>query len=1001
MKNLNYLFRGLCLLFIGISLPLQNVNAQITDTISAKTQAQVASKLLNEGNLTEAIVLFKETAAFYKEESMWEKFFGIHIDLSNCYAEFGQYEEAIRSTDTLIHQSKLKLETPERFVITGYNALGNINFKLSNLEEATAAFTSALDISQQTYGEDHLLTADGYGSMATLYEQIGDDQKSLEYNLKALSIREKLLDTNHSDLAYSYGNIGLIYKNRGNLKKALDYYKKAETIFEASTSIGRMHPKMGILKNNIGRVYAEQNKIDLAIQYYEEVVEIFTKALSPDHPNIGLIKTNIAMIHLDQSNFEAAEVYLNEAYEVWSKSLPEDHYYLGVYHNNIALIHGMRPDFAKALKSVDLAIRIYKMRIGDKSPELTMLYNNKAIFLTHLKDYDQAIAICDSALAINVIQTNNGILSFKDAIFNPIEYLRTHSIKAKVFSNQFDQTKNLDFTYKAFEILEDAEQIINERNKIYLSEDDQILNNSTFYAALKQATSLHSKVFQMLNDPKELAQAFRFSERLKSKILLQSTNVVDPELYARIPASIIQEERQTRTNITNYEAEVINFSLANDSINMVEYRDRKLFHERLKLDTLIKVMRTQYPSYYEMKYATEVATLDAVQTALPDETLLVSYLIDQRQYDEFDNLRIPRIQIFTISKNTADVTTVDWNLKDDSLTYEFHKLIQKSSIVKTKNKKRFIEIGNHLYEKLLGSLADELGEYERLVIIGEGNVNYIPFEALVQNKKEQSFKDLDYLIKDFDISYHYSATLYLKSLQKQQDLNDLSLLAFAPVFDDPNKNVLNPDQQRHFQDTSYSFLRDNRYQPLLWSEKEVLAIHELFQSQTKKRNKLLLRNDASENALKKYIHQHKGIVHIASHSFANLTRPKFSGIACSINPNNSTEDGILHVNEIYNIQLNADLVVLSSCESGFGYLSEGEGMLGINRSFLYSGANNVLYSLWKVNDKASSELMVEFYKQIFKDKNYSASLRASKLKLIADESTALPNYWAPFVLIGR
>lgn len=998
MINLNYLFKAICLFFVGSFFFNQSVSAQISDTLSAKTLKQEAAKLRKAGNFNEAIIGFKKVAVYYKKENLWKQFFGIHIDLSACYAELGQYDEAKRSVDTLINESKLKLETPQRFIINGYNTLGNINFKLSNLDEAAAAYTSAIELSLETYGEDHLTTADSYASMASLFEQIGDDQKSLEYNLKALEIREKLLDKNHVDLAFSYGNIGLIYKNRSDLKKALDYYLKAESIFEAT--IGNMHPKMGIIKNNIGRVYAEQNKVDLAIQYYKEVVEIFTTALGPDHPNIGLIQTNIALIHLDQSQFDESEKHLNKAYDVWSKSLPEDHYYLGVYHNNIALIQGSRLQFEEALISINTGIEIYKKRIGN-SPELTMLYNNLAEFLKNLNKYDQAIDACNKALMLNVIQSNNGVISFKDPCYNPSEYLRTYAIKAKVYNDQFDKSQDIAFAKKAFKVLDESEKIINERNKIYISEDDHVLKSSYLHACLKLGTNLHSKLYSSFNDPVHIEEAFRFAERSKAKILLQSTNVVDPDLYAKVPANIIEEERQTRTNITDYESEILRLALAGDSIKIVEYRDQKLFNEKLKLDTLINRMRTDYPDYYDMKYATDLATINAIQEKIPEETLLISYALDYKQYEQFTRSRTPKLHLFSISKNTSTINILDWSEKDDSLAYEFHKLIQKSSIVKTKNKRRFIELGNYLYQKLLGSIKNEMNGKKRLVIIGESDINYIPFEALVQNNKDQSFQNLDYLIKDFEVSYHYSATLYLKSLQKKQDINDLNLLAFAPVFDDPTKNTITANQQRYFQDTTYSFLRDNRYQPLIWSEKEVLAIHELFQSKTKKRNKLLLRNDASEGALKLHIKQHNGIIHIASHSFANLSSPKFSGIACAVNAEDTNEDGILHVNEIYNIQLNADLVVLSSCESGFGYISRGEGMLGINRSFLYSGTNNVLYSLWKVNDKASSELMVEFYKQIFKNKDYATSLRASKLKLMTNEATALPNYWAPFVLIGR
>jgi len=160
--------------------------------------------------------------------------------------------------------------------------------------------------------------------------------------------------------------------------------------------------------------------------------------------------------------------------------------------------------------------------------------------------------------------------------------------------------------------------------------------------------------------------------------------------------------------------------------------------------------------------------------------------------------------------------------------------------------------------------------------------------------------------------------------------------------------------------------------------------------------------EANEMALKTALEKPYQYVHIASHSFANLQQSKFSGIACAEpSEKESKEDGILYVGEIYNLDVPADLVVLSSCESGVGKLSEGEGMLGLNRSFVYAGVPNVIFSLWKINDKTSSDFMIDFYRNLLAGKSYAEALRAVKLKMIKTESLASPNLWSGFLLIGR
>jgi len=137
-----------------------------------------------------------------------------------------------------------------------------------------------------------------------------------------------------------------------------------------------------------------------------------------------------------------------------------------------------------------------------------------------------------------------------------------------------------------------------------------------------------------------------------------------------------------------------------------------------------------------------------------------------------------------------------------------------------------------------------------------------------------------------------------------------------------------------------------------------------------------------------------------------LDFPKFSGIACYTekkdeDDTDTKEDGTLYIGEIYGLSSKADLVTLSSCESGFGKLEGSEGLLGINRSFIYAGTPNVVFSLWKVYDKVSSELMVDFYENVLLEKDYAKSLRAAKLNLLKKETTAAPHFWAPYLLIGR
>jgi CHAT domain-containing protein len=144
------------------------------------------------------------------------------------------------------------------------------------------------------------------------------------------------------------------------------------------------------------------------------------------------------------------------------------------------------------------------------------------------------------------------------------------------------------------------------------------------------------------------------------------------------------------------------------------------------------------------------------------------------------------------------------------------------------------------------------------------------------------------------------------------------------------------------------------------------------------------------------------ILHFATHGLLNSERPELSGLVFSLlDREGKPQDGFLRLHEIYNLQLNADLVVLSACETGLGKEIKGEGLIGLTRGFMYSGAPRVVASLWNVDDLATAELMKLFYQRMLKDgQPAGAALRAAQLEMSGQKRWASPYYWAGFVLLG-
>jgi CHAT domain-containing protein len=359
---------------------------------------------------------------------------------------------------------------------------------------------------------------------------------------------------------------------------------------------------------------------------------------------------------------------------------------------------------------------------------------------------------------------------------------------------------------------------------------------------------------------------------------------------------------------------------------------------------------------------------------------------------------------FAITNSGFEVVTI---AKDSAFNAATRKLAD--SFRSVTGKAAYLQAAAQCYNLLIKPFESQISSRRRWIIIPDGDLYQIPFEALltasVAPSADSDYGAWPYVIKQHEITYHFSATLFLKSRRESAAQNyATSFAGFAPVFSAARGNGklpaaksrdffnLQPDSLEHL------ITRDGKnLEELPHSETE---LQDIF-STLSHRGRVFLHEAATEENFKRNI---KGVkyVHVATHGVIVNDHPKLSNLAFSqAHEQNAIEDGILYSGEIYNLDLDADLLVLSACQTGAGKIVKGEGLMALTRGFFYSGARNIIASLWKVPDRDTSELMVELYRQIGAGNSYSAALRAAKLKMIANPQTAMPQSWAGFVLLGR
>jgi len=287
-----------------------------------------------------------------------------------------------------------------------------------------------------------------------------------------------------------------------------------------------------------------------------------------------------------------------------------------------------------------------------------------------------------------------------------------------------------------------------------------------------------------------------------------------------------------------------------------------------------------------------------------------------------------------------------------------------------------------------GKLLEELAKVQRLIIVPDKKMVLFPFDAL----KNPSTGD--YFAFSHEIVYSYSVSLWFQMKKQSGVREQFNFLAVAPVFSkDPIESFNN--------ETFVAYRGHENLTPLFHSKMEAEHLVKLGKKH-KRQVKAIMGKQATEREVRKHIEK-ADVVHFATHGIVNKDNHERSGLYLFPEEGKSkvesAADDFLSLGELLNLKLNADLVVLSACNTGVGGLADGEGVMALPRGFIYAGVPNVIASLWRVHDEKTKEFMQLFYNYLFAGNSYSRSLQLARLECI--NKGWLPIDWAGFVLIGQ
>ena len=482
-------------------------------------------------------------------------------------------------------------------------------------------------------------------------------------------------------------------------------------------------------------------------------------------------------------------------------------------------------------------------------------------------------------------------------------------------------------------------------------------------------------LYRLTQAEEDLERIFKYMEQGKCLSLYRSLEA------SRLPPAVQKEKDAFAQQLEGYEQQFSSTS-SEEEIYLLANKMQQFVRT---YERFLEKTRQDYPNIRPTQQEIQFLRAKDIQQSLAENTAFLQLTMTRRS-----------IHGLLITPDSYQVE----QLSKVAAYNEIYKFIQSvnNPLLVQKNKKReFIKKSHGYYQQILGPFEEKLQGKKRLIISPERDLFHLPFELLLRTPAEKPFEDLDFLIKDFEIEYQYSSTLHQK-IQQRPTIQDKSLLAFAPVFED-GKGTGQADRSMDlFKGEIYgTSIQNDQFVSLPNSLREVKAISALLEGHGKVEG--LLKNKATkENLFNRLTQNTYQFVHIATHSMVHHLDPRLSAIACYA----TNDAGNLYFSkEFETFPLRADLVVLSSCESGIGRIIEGEALIGLNRSIIYAGARNVLFSLWKVNDEHTADLMTNFYKNYLQTNDYSRALRLAKLNMLENPVTANPRFWAPFVLVGE
>ena len=771
-----------------------------------------------------------------------------------------------------------------------------------------------------------------------------------------------------------YFNFGIANVSLDDPIQALDYLNKAIAVCFETNSCSQK--RLGQIYSYIGKCYMFLGNKDMSLAQFEKAISIFhahsTSVSKEKEVMIDIIHEKGRMHNFFDEYNEAVQCFKG------SKKLCEEIF--GYYHKKTAYTidvlgnaYYYLNDYPAAITEFKKAIEIFRA-IGDqKSAALADKYSKIAACHTNLKEFKAANSYMDSCFEV---------LNFNWRIGSPFEEYKsslTHLLitlyfKAKNHQKAYEAGWGKEELYKAAHWFDLCIELIEYINSTFEESGSKKYLLDRFYYVFEAAINSNYFLYQETDSLQYIERAFGYAERSKALLLKEAMQMADANVELGIPKELLDEERRLKKAIIDKENQRYELQQAQEEERAPHHINSEIFTLKQAYRNLMDSIQQQYPKAHRLRYASGPMTPAQVQKELlaPGQALVQYFLGEEHLF-----LFVIGPEKVVLAKRPVEKGLPDAIRGFRESIYSWSQS-QEDSLAQ-----QYAGYGYQLYQSLVQPIAPFLPEH--LIIIPDGLLEYVPFEALLQepaSPESLTFDAYPYLIRKYRISYAHSARLLQEMRTSDYEAPRQWILAFAPSFKDP------PNQENSLVSRRRNLGR------LTSNVKEVQSIKTLL------RTRIYKGTDATRERFLADA-PHYGIIHLATHAKANDEEGEYSYLAFAEIPD-TIQNELLYAKDLYSMRLQADMVVLSACESGIGELRRGEGVISLARGFSYAGAKSLVTTLWRVSDRESAALMQLFYQHLKEGKAKDEALRAAKMQFISRPGAAQahPFFWAAFILSG-